>query len=175
MGFASLKGEQALATATNEADEIRRRMAQIRHDLHQDVKQVVEGAGGVTDWRRYVRAYPWPLAGAAVAVGYLVVPKRRRNVPRDVARRSDLAELRAVAAPTGEPETEDKKRAKSLLGSVFGMVAPLAWRLAQNYAMSYLEQWLAQQQQQAMASSGPPIGASTPPGQPGGSRGTRRT
>jgi len=169
---------KAVATATNEVDELRRRMAQIRLKMHQDVQEVVEGAEAVTDWRRYIRMYPWAAVGLTAAVGYMVVPKRRRSVPRDIARQSDVAEVREVLEKAREPEVvEEKKRRKSLLGAAFAMVAPLAWRAAQNYAMTYLEQWIAQQQQQAMASAGPPPGVGPAPGpvpgRPGGPRSPR--
>jgi len=142
-----------VATEPNEIDEIRRQMAQIRRELHEDVQDVVAGAEAVADWRRYIRMYPWAAVGVAVAVGYLVVPKRRRGVPRDVARQSDVAEMRAVLQEAREPE--EKKQRKSLLGAAFGMLLPLGWRVAQNYAMGYLEQWIAQQQERYMAATGP--------------------
>jgi ElaB/YqjD/DUF883 family membrane-anchored ribosome-binding protein len=161
-----LNGEPAVATATNEVDEIRRRMAQIRHELHQDVKEVVEGAEEVTDWRRYVRLYPWAAVGATSAAGcivtYLIVPRRRPGADRDGERPAEVRVIR-------ESDLDSKKRRKSLIGAAFGMVAPLAWRAVQNYAMGYLEQWIAQQQQQYMASTGPvPEPPPRPSGQPGG-------
>jgi hypothetical protein len=152
-----------LATVTNEIDEIRRHMAQIRRELHEDVQEVVAGAEAVADWRRYIRAYPWAAVGAAAAVGYLVVPKRHRSVPRDVARKADVeAAIEAAREPA-----EETKRRKSLIGAGLGMLAPLVWRAASNYAMGYLEQWIAQQQQQYMASAGPPPGGVSTPGGPG--------
>jgi hypothetical protein len=156
-----------VATAPNDIEEIRRQMAQIRRELHEDVKEVVEGAEAVTDWRRYIRMYPWAAVGTAVAVGYLIVPKRRRSVPRDVARQSDVAEMREVLRQDRAPEPEEKKRRKSLIGAAFGMLVPLVWRTAQGYAMSYLEQWIAQKQQEYMAAAGPPPGAAHSPGWPG--------
>jgi len=152
-----------VATATNEIDEIRRQMAQIRRELHEDVQEVVAGAGAVTDWRRYIRMYPWASVGIAAATGYLIVPKRRRNVPRDITRQADVAEVREALSRSTRAEPEAKKTRKSLIGAGLGMLAPLAWRAAQNYAMGYLEQWVAQQQQQYMAASGPAHAAS--PGQ----------
>ena len=54
----------------NEIDEIRRQMAQIRHDLHQDVSNVVSGVSdvvnevsGVMDWRSALRGHPYMLVG----------------------------------------------------------------------------------------------------------------
>ena len=71
----------------NEIDEIRRQMAQIRHDLHQDVSNVVSGVSevvnevsGVMDWRSALRGHPYMLVGAALAAGYLIVPRRKKVV-----------------------------------------------------------------------------------------------
>jgi hypothetical protein len=156
-----------VATATDDIEEIRRRMAQIRRELHEDVKEVVEGAEEVTDWRRYVKLYPWAATGAAFATGYLIVPKRRRSVPRDVARQSDVAEVREELRQAREPEPEAKKRRKSLIGAALGMLAPLALRAAKNYAMGYMEQWIVQKQQEYMTAAGPPPGAPQSPDRPG--------
>ena len=145
-----------MATATSDTDEIRRKMAQIRRELHEDVREVVAGAGAVTDWRRYVRSYPWASVGVATAAGFLVVPRRSRGFPGDAARQSDVAEVRDELRQAREaaPEAEEKRR-KSLVGAALAMAAPLAWRFAQNYALAYLEQWIALRQQQAMAQAGP--------------------
>jgi hypothetical protein len=144
-----------LATTTNESDEIRRKMALIRRDLHEDVREVVAGAEAATDWRRYVRSYPWVSVGAAAAAGFLVVPRRSRTLPHDVARRSDLAEVQDELRQARQATATQEKERRSLVGAAVAMAAPLAWRFAQNYALAYLEQWIAQHQQQAMAQPGP--------------------
>ncbi len=64
-----------MSTAPPEIDEIRKKMAQIRRDLHADVQGVVQGAEAATDWRRFVRGYPWASMGVALAVGYMIVPQ----------------------------------------------------------------------------------------------------
>ena len=75
------KGESTV----NEINEIRRQMAQIRHDLHQDVSNVVSGVSevvnevsGVMDWRSALRGHPYMLVGTALAAGYLIVPRRKK-------------------------------------------------------------------------------------------------
>jgi hypothetical protein len=115
-------------------------MAQIRRDLHVDVQGVVQGAEAATDWRRFIRGYPWASIGVALAVGYLIVPRRHRGTtttlqvaPAEIAR--------AVALEPPEPEV---KKSKGLLGTVFGLVAPIAIRAAQGYALQFAEQWMAQ-------------------------------
>jgi hypothetical protein len=114
-------------------------MAQIRRDLHEDVKGVVEGAEAATDWRRFIRNYPWASMGVAVAVGYLIVPRKHRPTTVQIA---PAALAQAVPLDTAPPA--ETKKSKSLLGSAFGLIAPIAFRTAQGYAMQFAEQWLAQ-------------------------------
>jgi hypothetical protein len=137
-----------VSTAPPEIDEIRRKMAQIRHDLHTDVQGVVQGAEAATDWRRFIRGYPLAMMGAALVVGYLVVPRRHRGTstipqiaPAEIARAATFEDSTAVV-----PE----KKSKGLLGTVFSLVAPVAVRAAQGYALQFAEQWLSQRVAQQM-------------------------
>lgn len=61
---------------SEERERIHNEMARLRDELHDDVEQVTRGTRMMADWRFYVRRYPWACVGAAVAVGFLVVPKR---------------------------------------------------------------------------------------------------
>lgn len=70
---------------------IQQRMAQVRHDLGDEVGELVESAKDMTDWRQYVRANPWICMAAAAAIGFLAVPKRA-----PIARLSP-ADLKALA------------------------------------------------------------------------------
>jgi len=167
-----------LATASNDIDSIRQQMAQIRHELHQDVRGVVEHAEAATDWRRYFRMYPWPSMAAAFAIGYFIVPKRRRKIPRDLATRADIARVREDVQEAKEPAK--KAATKGVLGALFGMLVPVVVRAAQGYAVQYFETWLAQQQgilaglgaapQQTPGGPVRPSGPGQPagPGQPSG-------
>ena len=55
---------------------IRQRMEEVRCDLDEDVQDIVEEARDMGQWRYYVRSYPWVCVGAALAAGYLIVPRR---------------------------------------------------------------------------------------------------
>ena len=164
-----------MATATNEVHEILRQMARIRRELHEDVREVVASAEAVTDWRRYIRMYPWASLGATFAVGYLIVPKRRRTIPHGIATRADLDRVReAVEESREQPKAKSRK---GLLGSIFGLIGPVAVRTAQTYAVQYLESWLARQMQQQRAAGPPPLhpqapGGPGPVGGPGNMGGT---
>jgi len=130
-----------VATA-DQTDEIRRQMAQIRRELHEDIQGVVAGAEAVTDWRRYIRLYPWASLGVAFAVGFLIIPRRRRSVAEVVKEVIPVQVQRAAEAPT--PKEKEKRKA-GIFGALFGMLVPIAVRAAQGYASQYLEHWIAQQ------------------------------
>lgn len=161
-----------MATATtNEVDDIRRRMAQIRQRLHQDMQGVVAGAEAASDWKHYVRLYPWASLAACFAAGFLIVPRKRRSVTRTaqkaaeaaVAKVTEVAEANGtgkIAAKASSSAEEAKK--KGWIGALIGLASPLVVRAAQSYALGYVETWIAQQQ---AAASGP-TGA-VPPGGPG--------
>jgi len=162
-----------LATASNDIDSIRQQMAQIRHELHQDVRGVVENAEAVTDWRHYYRMYPWACLAAAFAIGYLIVPKRRRKIPRDLVTRADIEKVREDVKEAKEPAK--KVAGKGVLGALFGMLVPVVVRAAQGYAVQYFENWLAQQQNllaglgaAAHQTSGGGPGQPASPGRPSG-------
>jgi hypothetical protein len=168
-----------VSTGTNEVDEIRRQMAAIRRELHEDVRGVVATAEAVTDWRRYLTKAPWLTLGATFAVGYLIVPKRRKLEAKlsQVATRDDVAELReAVEAAKRslreavKGQAEPPKRARSLLGAAAGLLVPVALRAAQGYAVNYLEQWIAHQQD-LQRDAGPPPTPSAAPRNAGATRG----
>jgi hypothetical protein len=159
-----INGEHGVAAATTEVDEIRRRMAQIRRELHEDVRGVVSSAEAVTDWRRYIRMYPWAALGVAAAAGYLIVPRRHRTIPTDIATQADVAQVREVV----KDAKAEKKSRKGLIGAAFGFAVPIALRAAQGYAVQYLEHYLQQQQ---AAAGPPPTGHPEAPGGVGRPRG----
>jgi hypothetical protein len=141
-----------MATAkstTAEITEIQRRMAQIRRELHEDVRSAVEGAQSLTDWRSHVRHHPWLTLGAATALGYFIVPRRREEpAPAIVA----VAPAAAPAMSQADLAAPKKKR-WGIIGTAAGLLVPIAVRAAQNYAIQYLEKWIAAQPPDAGAGS----------------------
>lgn len=168
-------GKLTVATATDDAEAILRQMALIRRELHEDVREVVASAEAVADWHRYIRMYPWASVGLAFAIGYLIVPKRKRPHPIEAVTHADLARVREAVEDAKPVVVREEKPRKSLLMAGLGMLVPMAWRLAQNYVMNFAEQWLAQQQERYMmaAAPPPPPPSGSPrstggPGRPGG-------
>jgi hypothetical protein len=125
----------------NEIDEIRWQMAQIRHDLHQDVASVVSGVSGVVeevtevmDWRSVLRNHPFIATGAALAVGYLIVPRRAKQA---VPSQNHLVSEQV-------PGTGLRKKRFRPLSWAFDMLGPIATQAIQAYALVWIENRIKQ-------------------------------
>jgi len=126
-------------------------MAQIRQRLHQDMQGVVAGAEAASDWKHYVRLYPFAAVGLAWTVGFLIVPRKRRSVTKTAEKAAEAAVSKIVetvaANPVTPPAPEPRKRRAGIIGSALGVITPVAIRAAQNYALNYVETLIAHQQQ----------------------------
>ncbi len=154
-----------MANTSNEGEEIQRQMAQIRRELHQDIRGVVEKAEAVADWRRYVGMYPWAALASAFVLGYLVVPSRARATTSVASQAGAAAQVEALRERIETQEKQKERTKRGLIATAWAALAPVAIRLAQGYAVQYAENWIAQQQAAAM---GPvpqprPTGASGAP------------
>ncbi len=122
------------------AERIRSRMESIRGQLDQDVDDVVESAKSMIDWRVYVSEYPWACLGAAVAIGYLVVPRQLEVNRPDADTLLELAKgnkLVVSANPSPQPSR-----------GVAGMLFHVAAKAAVRGALSYLGQQLGKRSAQ---------------------------
>jgi hypothetical protein len=77
-------------------EDLQRDMAAIRRDLPEHVEDVVERARALADWRYYIRHYPWLSLGVAAALGYLLVPQRRRVIRLDADTIAEWADRNGV-------------------------------------------------------------------------------
>jgi hypothetical protein len=136
-----------VATAANEVESIRRQMAQIRMDLHHDARGVVAGAEAATDWRHYVRLYPWAALAAAAILGFVVVPRRRRSIraTAEAAATAAVDKVKDVVAGTTPEPVKQKEREAGLIGLTVGFLGPVLLRAAQGYAAQYIEGLITRQ------------------------------
>jgi hypothetical protein len=133
----------AKPTTSMDISDIQRRMAQIRHEMHQEVQGAVKGAQSLTDWRIFVKSHPWLSISLASVVGYLIVPTRRSAHPTIVTVGSASPEF--VTTATARDQKPQPKSSKwSIVGTAFSLLAPIAVRGAQSYLLGHLEQWLSQ-------------------------------
>jgi hypothetical protein len=112
------------------ADLIRKRMETARGNMADDMGEVVRSIKQMSDWREYVRRYPWACLVAAVAVGYLVVPRRVDLVQADA---DTLVELASKNKGRIEIQTGSQKR-----GGIRGILLATAAKTAVREVFSYL-------------------------------------
>ena len=92
----SRKERGSLATVRIEADDLRRQMAEIRSQLHQEMREVVNVATIATDWRSYLRGRPWLAIGLAFSAGFLLV--RRRSRPTTLVVQPSAVDVQSLQA-----------------------------------------------------------------------------
>lgn len=107
---------------SNDAARIRHSMARIRQDLDEHVDDVVDKTKQLTDWRHYVRSYPWACVGAAVAVGFFVVPKRTEIVSPDADQLEKLSKRNRLVVTRKPKATATNSLAASTLSLVGGVL-----------------------------------------------------
>jgi hypothetical protein len=123
----------------SEADQIRQEMVRVRSELHDDVGDVVASARALTDWKQYVRSYPWICLGLAAAAGYWIVPARRKAPPPIIAAPA------ASKSKTKEAAVESGVKAGAtagILGSLISTAGTLALKGAVNFATRRATDWL---------------------------------
>ena len=121
-----------------EVTQIKHEMAQVRRELNREANGIVDNARTISDWRHYVRRYPWATLAGAAAVGFLAVPRRIETVHPDPDTLAQLArEDRLVVTPRAEAHPR-KGFSGSLLTFLSSMVlrGGLAW-LGQKAAQAF--------------------------------------
>lgn len=113
-----------------EYEAILREMAIARCELVEDAREVVSNAKELTDWRHYVRRYPWLFAGTAFALGYAIIPSVRRS---------------HVPAATNGATSRSAAKSSSWTSAAIALASSAALRLAAGYAGQQLEKWLENQ------------------------------
>ena len=125
------------------AEEIRKRMAELRRELTCDVddvsrsvREVGRNAREMASPLYLIRNYPWVSAAVAAAVGYLLVPKKRQQqiVKPDPELLAELVRKEHIKLDTSKASAETDGMLKSL--AVMG----ITW--AAKAGMNYMVQRL---------------------------------
>ncbi len=127
---------------SDSADEIRRQMRDIRRDVGADVDGIVHSAHELSDWRYYVRRFPWLAVGSAFAVGMLAAPKPRRLL-QQLDKREGV-DFKHLLSKWRKPEMPEMPAAAPLaaLGAsglamkLLGVLGPIAARSAASMILS---------------------------------------
>jgi len=120
-----------------ETKAILRRMAEVRCDLDEGAQEIAESARDLGDWQHYVKSYPWLSLGAACLIGYMMVPRRRVEVP---AFNDSLPESIDQDRPL--PDTRPSWTS-GIRNAARTQVGNLLWRSALSLAEQQLNQYFA--------------------------------
>jgi hypothetical protein len=115
---------------SDSAEEIVKRMQHVRRHVGDDVKGIVETARTLSDWRYHVKHHPWLCVGLALALGFLVVPKRKR-IPS-----AEAKELISLLKKYNVGVTTPPTSAGGLLRTVVSLAAPAVARTAMTIAQN---------------------------------------
>jgi hypothetical protein len=128
-----------------ETQAILQRMADVRYDLDEDVQGIVEGARDMSQWRSYVRTYPCWCLGGALALGYLLVPRRAQ-----------------VASPGAQnlPPMASPLRTEASIAPLMGQAGGMLLALVGNLAMRAVSAYAIQQADKLFASQAAKAGQS---------------
>jgi hypothetical protein len=102
-------------------------MQQLRCEIDGDMEDMAASARSMVDWKHYVKTYPWVCLGAAVALGFLIVPKRSRVIRPDLA---TLTELARTGHLVGKPASA---ATHGLIDALLATVANIAVQRATAY------------------------------------------
>ena len=110
-----------------QADAVRERMQQLRCEIDGDMEDMSAHARTMVDWKHYVKTYPWVCLGAAVALGFLIVPKRSRVICPDLTTLTEMARTGHVVVKPASAATH------GLIDALLATVANIAVRKATAY------------------------------------------
>jgi hypothetical protein len=102
-------------------------MQQLRCEIDGNMEDMAASARTMVDWKHYVKTYPWVCLGAAVALGFLIVPKQSRVIRPDLA---TLTELARTGHLVGKPASA---ATHGLIDALLTTVANIAVQRATAY------------------------------------------
>jgi hypothetical protein len=127
---------------TTTADEVIARMRQVRCELGEDMQGIVDNARVMTDWRQYIRSYPWVCVGVAALAGFLIVPRRPEIIQPDPKDLAKLVKSRHIVVKAEQQAPAGKSVAGSLASTLGGLLLQGGMALGRQYLTSY---WRARQ------------------------------
>lgn len=130
-------------------DDLQQRLAAARSALVSDMGGAVDSAKTLTDWRQHFRAHPLVFCGAAAALGFLLVPRRRRPAQTMPMLQWSPEQIAAAmkSAPINSASTAENR---SVIKALLLMAATNVAREAAGFAARRGQDWL-KHQVQAMA------------------------
>lgn len=118
-------------------EDIQQRMEAVRTSLDFDVEQVALSVREKTDWRYYIRSYPWLSLAAAATVGYLLVPRKEKRVVADADALAQLAKQEKLYVTQQSHVKPDKN---SWMNQILALALAAGSRTAVTYVSNLVNQ-----------------------------------
>jgi hypothetical protein len=99
----------------DDAEAMRRRMAELRRELTFDVRDVGRSARAMANPAFYLRKFPWATTAVAALVGYMLVPKKKEVVKPDPEVLAELVRKNQVKLDTSAASKDTQGMLKSLV------------------------------------------------------------
>jgi hypothetical protein len=142
-----------MANSDESAEDIRKRMAELRRELECDVQEVTRSAKAMASPSFYIRKFPWATLAVAAGVGYLLIPKKKRVVQPDMDKLAELVRKHKVNINTSNASEESQGMLKTL--AVMGL--SYAAKAGMNYMIQQLTTNAAKAKEQPGAAPSSPV------------------
>lgn len=142
-----------MANPDESAEEIRKRMAELRRDLASDVQDVTRSAKAMASPAFYIRKFPWATLAVAAGVGYMLIPKKKRIVQPDMEALAELVRKNQVNISTSNAAEESPGMLKTL--AVMGLT--YAAKAGMNYLIQQLTTTTTKAKQRPEAAPSSPV------------------
>jgi hypothetical protein len=128
-----------------EIDDLQQRLTAARSALVNDMGGAVDSARTLADWRQHFRAHPLLFCGAAAALGFLLVPRRRRPAPSAFPAGSWPAQGPLPGAGQPVPEAARTVEEPAVMKALLLLAATHVAREAAGFAARRGQDWLRKQ------------------------------
>jgi len=119
-------------TPDDEAEVIRKRMAELRTELTSSAQEVSRGAKAMTSPGYYVRKFPWATLAVAAGVGFMLIPKKKKqgSTP-DMQALAELIKNNSSRSPVQAEESPGMVRTLAVMGLTWAAKAGMNYVLEQ--------------------------------------------
>ena len=132
-----------MVTGAIDVEEIYERMAVIRREHHENVRESLAGAEALVDWGRYAWTWHWVALGAASAIGCLLYARGHQRVSPDPSCAADAVPAREPVAAALVSSQKRSSISQNVVFAAWEILSTVAVRAGQDYMLHWLEQQFA--------------------------------
>jgi len=118
-------------------------MNALRQQMSQHADSAALGVKTQLDWKSQVRAHPWLTAAAAGIVGYLLVPRGKERITKQIADPEVISRLVAEDRLVVKADASDESSNASFASKLMAIGLAVGGKAAASYASNLISQSLA--------------------------------